>query len=251
MTALIKLKDISKTFLTEEIETRAINSVNLTINKGEYISLSGQSGCGKSTLLSLLGLLDATTHGSYHLEGVDVSSLSRDQRAKIRSKQIGFVFQSFNLISDLTVYENVMLPLTYQSGLAKAVMETKVQQVLEKVEMSHRKDHFPSQLSGGQQQRVAVARALVNDPAIILADEPTGNLDSKNAEAVLSLLDKLHQEGATICMVTHDPASAKRADRCLEMFDGRLIADTFNAKSNEKKKVENSAAILKSELALN
>ncbi|NQZ21188.1 MAG: ABC transporter ATP-binding protein [Colwellia sp.] len=232
MTTLIELTGISKTFLTEEIETRAIDSVNLVIKKGEYISLSGQSGCGKSTLLSLLGLLDSSTHGSYKLEGVDVSSLSRDQRAKIRSEQIGFVFQSFNLISDLTVFENVMLPLTYQSGLTKSVIETKVQQVLEKVEMSHRKDHFPSQLSGGQQQRVAVARALVNDPAIILADEPTGNLDSKNAETVLTLLDKLHQEGSTICMVTHDPASAKRAERCLEMFDGRLIADNINVKNN-------------------
>jgi putative ABC transport system ATP-binding protein len=232
MSTLIELKEISKRFLTEEIETRAIDTVNLTIKKGEYISLSGQSGCGKSTLLSLLGLLDSPTHGTYELDGVDVSSLSRDQRAKIRSEQIGFVFQSFNLISDLTVFENVMLPLTYQKGLSKSEIEGKVQQVLEKVEMSHRKDHFPSQLSGGQQQRVAVARALVNDPAIILADEPTGNLDSRNAEAVLSLLDKLHQEGATICMVTHDPSSAKRADRCLEMFDGRLIADNINIKNN-------------------
>jgi len=232
MTALIKLTGISKTFLTQEIETRAIDSVNLEIKKGEYISLSGQSGCGKSTLLSLLGLSDSSTHGQYRLDGIDVSSLSRDQRAKIRSEQIGFVFQSFNLISDLTVFENVMLPLTYQKGLTKSMVETKVQQVLEKVEMSHRKDHFPSQLSGGQQQRVAVARALVNDPAIILADEPTGNLDSKNAEAVLTLLDKLHQEGSTICMVTHDPASAKRAERCLEMFDGRLIADNPNIKNN-------------------
>jgi len=244
MTTLIELTDISKTFLTEEIETRAIDSVNLVIKKGEYISLSGQSGCGKSTLLSLLGLLDSTTHGRYQLDGVDVSSLSRDQRAKIRSKQIGFVFQSFNLISDLTVFENVMLPLTYQSGLTKEVIETKVQQVLEKVEMSHRKDHFPSQLSGGQQQRVAVARALVNDPAIILADEPTGNLDSKNAEAVLSLLDKLHQEGATICMVTHDPSSAKRADRCLEMFDGRLIADTINTNARTKNNTRSHATAM-------
>lgn len=233
MKALIELKYISKTFLTEEIETRAINSVNLMIKKGEYISLSGQSGCGKSTLLSLLGLLDSPSTGSYHLNDIDVSSLSRDQRAKIRSEQIGFVFQSFNLISDLTVFENVMLPLTYQTGLAKKVIEEKVNQVLEKVEMSHRKNHFPSQLSGGQQQRVAVARALVNDPAIILADEPTGNLDSKNAEAVLALFDKLHQDGSTICMVTHDPISAKRASRCLEMFDGRMIADQLNDKESD------------------
>jgi len=233
MTALIELKEITKTFLTEEIETRAINNINIKINKGEYLSLSGQSGCGKSTLLSLLGLLDSPTSGSYHINHIDVSSLSRDQRAKIRSEQIGFVFQSFNLISDLTIFENVMLPLTYQSGLTKQVIIEKVTDVLEKVEMSHRKDHYPSQLSGGQQQRVAVARALVNDPAIILADEPTGNLDSKNAQAVLALFDKLHQEGATICMVTHDPASAKRASRCLEMFDGRLISDTLNTPSHQ------------------
>jgi len=233
MTALIELKNISKTFLTEEIETRAINSINIAINKGEYLSLSGQSGCGKSTLLSLLGLLDSPTSGSYYINNIDVSSLSRDQRAKIRSEQIGFVFQSFNLISDLTIFENVMLPLTYQSGLSKQVVADKVNDVLAKVEMSHRKDHFPSQLSGGQQQRVAVARALVNDPAIILADEPTGNLDSKNAQAVLALFDTLHQEGATICMVTHDPASAKRASRCLEMFDGRLISDNLNTPSHQ------------------
>ncbi len=233
MAALIELKDIRKSFLTEEIETQALNCINITINKGEYLSLSGQSGCGKSTLLSLLGLLDSATSGSYHINNIDVSSLSRDQRAKIRSEQIGFVFQSFNLISDLTIFENVMLPLTYQSGLSKKTIEEKVHDVLAKVEMSHRKDHFPSQLSGGQQQRVAVARALVNDPAIILADEPTGNLDSKNAQVVLALFDKLHQEGSTICMVTHDPASAKRASRCLEMFDGRLIADNANTPSHQ------------------
>jgi len=228
MTAIITLENICKTFLTEEIETKAINGINIIIEKGEYLSLSGQSGCGKSTLLSLLGLLDNPSEGNYVLNGTDVSSLTRDQRAKIRSEQIGFVFQSFNLISDLDVFENVMLPLTYQTGLSKQEIEEKVTKVLEKVEMLHRKNHFPSQLSGGQQQRVAVARALVNDPAIILADEPTGNLDSKNAEAVLTLLDKLHQEGATICMVTHDPDSAKRASRRLEMFDGRLISDQKN-----------------------
>jgi len=228
MTALIRLKNIEKTFLTEEIETRALNEINLEINKGEYIALTGQSGCGKSTLLSILGLLDTPTNGTYQLVGEDVSTLSRDQRAKIRSEKIGFVFQSFNLISDLTVFENVMLPLTYQSGVSKSVMQEKVFNVLEKVKMGHRKNHYPSQLSGGQQQRVAVARALVNDPAIILADEPTGNLDSKNAEAVLQLFDQLHQDGTTICMVTHDSASASRAERCLEMFDGLLIKDQLN-----------------------
>lgn len=234
MTALITLSNISKTFLTEDVETRALNDINLVINKGEYLSLSGQSGCGKSTLLSLLGLLDAPTKGTFQLAGSDVSALNRDQRAKIRSKQIGFVFQSFNLISELSVFENVMLPLTYQSGLDKTKVKSKVLEVLEKVEMTHRKNHYPSQLSGGQQQRVAVARALVNEPSIILADEPTGNLDSKNAEAVLQLFDQLHQEGATICMVTHDPASAKRASRCLEMFDGQLVKDHINPRSNEQ-----------------
>ncbi|TMP39890.1 ABC transporter ATP-binding protein [Pseudoalteromonas rubra] len=228
MNALITLENITKSFYTDEIETQALHGINLSINKGEYISLTGQSGCGKSTLLSLLGLLDSPTQGRYMLGDQDVSVLSRDQRAAIRSKQIGFVFQSFNLISDLTVEENVMLPLSYQSGISRKVMQAKAQEVLQKVEMGHRTTHFPSQLSGGQQQRVAVARALVNDPAIILADEPTGNLDSKNATAVLALFDKLHSEGATICMVTHDPASAQRAGRSLEVFDGRLVGDIRN-----------------------
>lgn len=228
MTILISLENVSKTFLTEEIETRAINDISLKINQGEYVALSGQSGCGKSTLLSLLGLLDSPTTGHFTLAGKNVSTLNRNQRAEIRSTQIGFVFQSFNLISDLTVLENVMLPLTYQSGLTQSSIENKAKAVLEKVQMGHRKSHFPSQLSGGQQQRVAVARALVNDPKIILADEPTGNLDSKNAESVLQLFEQLHREGATICMVTHDPASAKRASRCLEMFDGKLIKDSQN-----------------------
>jgi len=229
MTTLINLTNINKTFLTEEIETKALANINIVIKKGEYVSLTGQSGCGKSTLLSLIGLLDAPTSGQYLLANTDVSALNRDQRAKIRSEQIGFVFQSFNLISDLSVYENVMLPLTYQTGLSKTVIENKVNAVLAKVEMLHRKNHYPSQLSGGQQQRVAVARALVNDPTIILADEPTGNLDSKNAAAVLRLFDQLHQDGATICMVTHDAISAKRASRSLEMFDGMLIKDQQNA----------------------
>lgn len=230
MTVLITLEKVSKAFLTDEIETRAINEISLEIAQGEYVALSGQSGCGKSTLLSLLGLLDSPTTGQYTLAGKSISSLSRNQRADIRSKEIGFVFQSFNLISDLTVLENVMLPLTYQSGLAKSAIENKAHEVLEKVQMGHRKNHFPSQLSGGQQQRVAVARALVNDPKIILADEPTGNLDSTNAEAVLQLFEQLHREGATICMVTHDEASAKRASRRLEMFDGRLIKDSGSQK---------------------
>lgn len=232
MSALLSLKNISKTFLTDEIETRALSGINLEINKGEFVSLSGQSGCGKSTLLSLLGLLDSPSEGEYSLAGNDVSKLTRDQRAIIRSEQIGFVFQSFNLISDLTVFENVMLPLSYQSTFSKKQIADKVSAVLDKVEMSHRKNHYPSQLSGGQQQRVAVARALVNDPTIILADEPTGNLDSKNAEAVLQLFEQLHQEGATICMVTHDPLSAKRASRCLEMLDGQMIKDDINTSNS-------------------
>ena len=224
MTALITLKNICKTFLTEEIETHALNSINLVINKGEYLSLSGQSGCGKSTLLSLLGLLDSPSSGHYQLAGSDVSSLTRDQRAKIRSEQIGFVFQSFNLISDLTVFENVMLPLTYQAGKSKKVIEAKVNEVLAKVEMSHRKNHYPSQLSGGQQQRVAVARALINSPSILLADEPSGNLDSKNADELHQLFLKLNKEqGQTIVVITHNDVLADLADRKLEMKDGKII----------------------------
>lgn len=225
MNVLIDLQDLSKHFVSEEIETHALQGINLQIKQGEYVALRGQSGCGKSTLLSILGLLDSPSGGRFMLAGKDVSKLNRDERATIRSKQIGFVFQSFNLISDLSVAENVMLPLTYQNGISKAQMQQKVHEVLEKVEMMHRINHFPSQLSGGQQQRVAVARALVNNPDIILADEPTGNLDSRNAEAVLSLFDKLHREGTTICMVTHDPKSAERAERNLVMLDGRIVSD--------------------------
>lgn len=221
--------------MTEEIETRAVSQVNLSINQGDYVALSGPSGCGKSTLLSILGLLDSPTSGRYFLDNVDVSSLDRNQRAKIRNEQVGFVFQSFNLISDLTVFENVMLPLTYRSGIESSLIKSKVSNVLDKVEMSHRKNHFPSQLSGGQQQRVAVARALVNDPTFILADEPTGNLDSKNAQGVMNLLKSLHDEGSTICMVTHDPRSAEQADRRIEMFDGHIVVDATNHKSTEAK----------------
>ncbi|PWK48635.1 ABC transporter ATP-binding protein [Pleionea mediterranea] len=227
MTALIQLKNISKHFVTDEVETHAVNQINLSITQGEYLALSGPSGCGKSTLLSLLGLLDSPSEGTYHLTGLDASSLNRNERAKIRNEKVGFVFQSFNLISDLTVAENVMLPLTYQKGLSKQTMMDKVNDVLQQVEMSHRTRHFPSQLSGGQQQRVAVARALVNDPAFILADEPTGNLDSKNAEAVMQLLNSLHQKGSTIVMVTHDPRSAECASRQVEMLDGQIIRDSL------------------------
>ncbi|MCG7529985.1 ABC transporter ATP-binding protein [Psychrobium sp. MM17-31] len=230
--ALVSLVDINKIFHTDEVETQALNGINLTINKGEYLSISGPSGCGKSTLLSLLGLLDTSSKGKYQLAGHDVSDLSRDERARIRNKEIGFVFQSFNLISDLSVAENVALPLTYRGDLSASEINERVTQSLEKVEMAHRASHFPSQLSGGQQQRVAIARALAGTPSIILADEPTGNLDSKNAQIVMNLLDKLHQDGVTICMVTHDPASAARASRMIEVFDGKIVADKQTASAS-------------------
>jgi len=222
---LIKLENINKVFYTNEVETHALTNINLTINKGEYVSISGPSGCGKSTLLSLLGLLDTSTGGLYQLAEHDVSDIPKKERARIRNKEIGFIFQSFNLISDLDVEENVALPLTYRHDISKKQRQEMVKDALEKVNMSHRGKHFPSQLSGGQQQRIAVARAIVGDPAIILADEPTGNLDSKNAEAVMQLLDVLHQEGATICMVTHDPRSAERAQRNIDILDGQVVAD--------------------------
>lgn len=227
---LVELRDIKKVFFTDDVETHALNNINLTINKGEYLSISGPSGCGKSTLLSLLGLLDNSSNGTYQLAGHDVSSLNRDERAKIRNKEIGFIFQSFNLISDLTVAENVELPLTYRTDINVQQREIMVKESLEKVDMLHRANHFPSQLSGGQQQRVAVARAISGKPSIILADEPTGNLDSKNAQIVMALLDQLHSEGATICMVTHDPRSAARAQRMIEVFDGKIVADQSTEK---------------------
>ncbi len=222
---LIQLQGIQKSFFTEEVETRALNNINLAIRKGEYVSLSGPSGCGKSTLLSLLGLLDVWTAGDYTLAGHNVSSIDRAARARIRNKEIGFVFQSFNLISDLTVEENVALPLTYRPDLPKGEIPKLVARALEKVEMAHRGRHYPSQLSGGQQQRVAVARAVAGGPSLILADEPTGNLDSKTAETVTDLLESLHREGATICMVTHNPETAARAHRRIELFDGQIVTD--------------------------
>lgn len=229
--ALIKLVNIKKTFFTDEVETNALSDINLEINKGEYVAFAGASGCGKSTLLSILGLLDTSTDGNYQLAGTDVSDIDRDLRAQIRNKEIGFVFQSFNLISDLTVEENVALPLTYRSDLNKKQISEMVDFALDKVEMSHRKKHFPSQLSGGQQQRIAVARALAGRPSLILADEPTGNLDSKNAEMVMQLLEQLHKDGSTICMVTHDEGHSKRALRRVELFDGKIISDTLNNQS--------------------
>jgi putative ABC transport system ATP-binding protein len=222
---LVELLDVKKMFFTDEVETHALNDINLQIEQGEYLSITGPSGCGKSTLLSLLGLLDTATSGKYQLAGHEASDLNRDERAKIRNKEIGFIFQAFNLISDLTVAENIELPLTYREDINKEQRNSMVRASLEKVDMVHRASHFPSQLSGGQQQRVAVARAIAGKPSILLADEPTGNLDSKNAQMVMTLLDQLHQEGATICMVTHDPSSAARAERMIEVFDGKIVSD--------------------------
>jgi len=219
---LIHLDGLSKVFYTEEVETHALGGINLDINSGEFLSISGPSGCGKTTLLSILGLLDSPTAGSYLLDGEPVADLSASQRARIRNQAIGFVFQAFNLIGDLTVYENVELPLTYR-GMPGAERKERVQMALERVGMAHRMKHYPSQLSGGQQQRVAVARAIVGKPLILLADEPTGNLDSKNGGAVIDLLNELHDEGATICMVTHDPRYAHVAQRTVHLFDGSIV----------------------------
>ncbi len=221
---LIKLDGITKVFLTDEVETHALSGIHLEIRKGEYVSIAGPSGCGKSTLLSILGLLDTPTAGAYLLNEQSVANLDFGQRARIRNREIGFIFQSFNLIGDLTVYENVELPLTYR-GMPAGQRKSAAHAALEKVGMSHRLNHYPSQLSGGQQQRVAVARALVGNPSILLADEPTGNLDSKNGEAVMELLRDLHREGATICMVTHDPRFARHADRTIHLFDGRVLEE--------------------------
>ena len=220
---LIQLSNLIKIFYADEIETHALSEVHLSIAKGEYVSISGPSGCGKSTLLSLLGLLDTPTGGTYQLNGSNAEALKPNDRARIRNKEIGFVFQAFNLIGDLSVFENVELPLTYRSGVGKAERRERALKALERVGMGHRIKHFPSQLSGGQQQRVAVARALVGEPSILLADEPTGNLDSKNGEQVMGLLKELHSAGATICMVTHDPRYADFADRKIHMFDGRIV----------------------------
>ncbi|HEX2091766.1 MAG TPA: ABC transporter ATP-binding protein [Longimicrobiaceae bacterium] len=221
---LIQLEGVSKVFYTEEVETHALSGVHLEIQPGEYIAIAGPSGGGKTTLLSILGLLDSPTEGTYRLNGRPVSGLSAAERARIRNREIGFIFQAFNLIGDLTVYENVELPLTYR-GMSGAERKQRVQEALERVGMSHRTNHYPSQLSGGQQQRVAVARAIAGKPLILLADEPTGNLDSVNGEAVMGLLQELHREGATICMVTHDPRYAEHAERTVHLFDGQIVRD--------------------------
>jgi len=222
---VIELSGLRKSFFTETVETRALDDLSLTIGKGEYVALSGPSGSGKSTLLSLLGLLDVWDEGTYRLNGHDVSVLGREQRAAIRNREIGFVFQAFHLISDLTVAENVALPLSYRHDLDKATRTRMVAEALERVDMAHRATHYPAQLSGGQQQRVAVARAVAGRPSLILADEPTGNLDSKNADAVIELMDTLHRDGATLCMVTHNPETAARCPRQVALFDGRIISD--------------------------
>src|SRR5215471_16492318 len=223
--ALIHLESVTKVFVTDEVETHALAGVHLDINKGEYISIAGPLGCGKSTLLAILGLLDSPSEGSYTLNGKPVEGLKLGERARIRNREIGFIFQAFNLIGDLTVYENVELPLTYR-GMPSSERKKRVHEALERVGMSHRVKHYPSQLSGGQQQRVAVARALGGDPSILLADEPTGNLDSANGEQVMDLLRELHRSGATICMVTHDPRYALYADRTVHLFDGRVVEET-------------------------
>jgi putative ABC transport system ATP-binding protein len=232
---LIHLEGVTKVFYTDEVETHALSGIHLEINKGEYIAIAGPSGCGKSTLLSLLGLLDSPTDGSYTLNGQAVADLPLSERARIRNREVGFIFQSFNLIGDLTVFENVELPLTYR-GMKASERKRRVNEALEKVGMAHRAKHLPSQLSGGQQQRVAVARAIAGDPAIVLADEPTGNLDSTNGEAVMDLLKELHQQGATICMVTHDPRYAKHADRSIHLFDGRVVEEEDLPKAEQELK---------------
>ncbi len=220
--ALIRMTGIKKVFYTDEVETHALADVHFHINKGEYVAISGPSGCGKTTLLSILGLLDSPTAGEYLINGTSVAKLAPIDRARVRNREIGFIFQAFNLIGDLTVFENVELPLTYRD-MAASERKDRVQAALERVGMTHRGKHYPPQLSGGQQQRVAVARAVAGDPAILLADEPTGNLDSKNGEAVMDLLRELNGNGSTICMVTHDSRYARHADREVNLFDGKVV----------------------------
>jgi putative ABC transport system ATP-binding protein len=225
--AVIDVRDISKVFVTDEIETHALSEVSFSIQKGEYVAISGPSGCGKTTLLSILGLLDTVTTGTYMLDGLNVSELSHHDRSRARSLKIGFVFQSFNLIGDRTVFENVELPLQYRTGsdaISRSDREQRVRDALDRVGVLHRARHYPSQLSGGQQQRVAVARAVAMEPAVLLADEPTGNLDSANSNSVMSLLRELHQDGATLCIVTHDPRYADYAERTIHLFDGQLVS---------------------------
>ena len=230
--SLIRMENVGKVFLTEEVETHALSNVHLEIRQGEYVAIAGPSGCGKTTLLSILGLLDSPSGGTYTLNGQPVSGLSAAQRAHIRNREIGFIFQAFNLIGDLTVRENVELPLTYR-GMPSAERNRRVTEALERVGMAHRVNHYPAQLSGGQQQRVAVARAIAGTRSVLLADEPTGNLDSTNGEQVMGLLQELHREGATIVMVTHDPRYAEHAERSIHMFDGQVVRDERSAVAAE------------------
>ncbi len=227
---VVLLEGVSKIFYADEVETHALSRVHLQIRHGEFVSVAGPSGCGKSTLLSIVGLLDSPTEGGYTINGKPVASLSISERSRIRNREIGFVFQAFNLIGDLTVFENVELPLTYR-GMTASERRRRVQEVLDRVGMAHRMKHYPAQLSGGQQQRVAVARALGGQPSILLADEPTGNLDSKNSEAVMDLLKELHKEGATLCVVTHDPRYSGMAERTIHLVDGRIIQETMTARA--------------------
>ena len=222
---LIDLQGIQKVFHTSEMETTALDDIHLTIDDGEYVSISGPSGCGKSTLLSVMGLLNSSNEGKYFLNGAEVTGLSPAEQARVRNQEIGFIFQAFNLIADMSVFENVELPLTYRSDLTRKQRRERVETALAQVNMTERQHHFPSQLSGGQQQRVAIARALVGKPNVLLADEPTGNLDSKNAQLIMDLLAALHQQGSTIVMVTHDPRFAERAERQVSLFDGRIVED--------------------------
>jgi putative ABC transport system ATP-binding protein len=219
---LIELKQLRRVYMTEEVETHALGGIDLTIDRGEYVTIEGPSGCGKSTLLTVLGLLDEPTSGEYILAGVPISEIDAEERAHVRNREIGFVFQSFNLIPEMTVAQNVALPLTYRTGVAAADMKAAVTKALERVNMAHRAGHLPTQLSGGQQQRVAVARALVGSPSLILADEPTGNLDVANGDQLMELLDVLHDDGATLITVTHNPIYAQRATRRIHMLDGFL-----------------------------
>jgi len=220
---LIRLQNVTKVFHTDEVETHALSGIELEIRGGEFVAISGPSGCGKSTLLSILGLLDTPSGGDYSLGGASVAGLGAEERAQVRNREIGFIFQAFNLIGDLTVFENTELPLTYRSGMSRQQRREATMQALERVGMAHRLNHYPSQLSGGQQQRVAVARALVGKPRILLADEPTGNLDSRNGDSVMELLGELHGKGSTICMVTHDPRYVGHAQRSVSLFDGRVV----------------------------
>jgi putative ABC transport system ATP-binding protein len=239
--SLIRLEGVSKIFYTDDLETHALSDIHLDIARGEYVSIGGPSGCGKSTLLSILGLLDTPSGGAYRLNGHAVENLGSAERARIRNREIGFIFQAFNLIGDLNVHENVELPLTYR-GVGAAERKERVESALTRVGMLHRTKHYPAQLSGGQQQRVAVARALAGEPAILLADEPTGNLDSKNGEQVMDLLRELHRGGATICMVTHDPRFTRYADRTVHLFDGHIVEET-HARDAEAKLTASGFAI--------